>query len=130
MAAWVPEVKAAFDPRRSITETLSPTIASGGVDAAVKQYRDLKATQRTTYNFDEEELNSLGYRLLNAKKFNDAIRIFQLNVEAYPQSSNVHDSLAEAYMNDGNKPLAITNYRKSVEVNRNAKAYLRKLNAP
>ncbi len=132
-SAWVPEVKAAFDPRRSITETLSPTIASGGVDSAVKQYDELKATQRTTYNFDEEELNSLGYRLLNAKKFNDAIRIFQLNVEAYPQSSNVYDSLAEAYMNDGNKPLAIANYQRSLQLNpknRNAKAYLQKLNAP
>ncbi len=133
MSAWVPEVKAAFDPRRSITETLSPTLASGGVDSAVKQYRELKAAQRTTYNFDEEELNSLGYRLLNAKKFNDAIRIFQLNVEAYPQSGNVYDSLAEAYMNDGNKPLAIANYQRSLQLNpknRNAKAYLQKLNAP
>jgi hypothetical protein len=133
MAIWVPEVKAAFDPRRSITETLSPTIASSGVDAAVKQYRDLKASQPTTYNFDEEELNSLGYRLLNAKKFNDAIRIFQLNVEAYPRSSNAYDSLGEAYMNAGNKPQAITNYQKSVELNpknRNAIVYLQKLSAP
>jgi hypothetical protein len=133
MAIWVPEVKAAFDPRRSITETLSPTIASRGVDAAVKQYHDLKAVQPTTYNFDEEELNSLGYRLLNAKKFNDAIRIFQLNVEAYPQSGNAYDSLGEAYMNAGNKPLAIDNYQRSLQLNpknRNAIAYLQKLTAP
>jgi tetratricopeptide (TPR) repeat protein len=129
----VPEVKAAFDPRRSITETLSPTIASSGVDAAVKQYRDLKASQPTTYNFDEEELNSLGYRLLNAKKFNDAIRIFQLNVEVYPRSSNAYDSLGEAFMDDGDKAQAITNYQKSVELNpknRNAIVYLQKLSAP
>jgi tetratricopeptide (TPR) repeat protein len=133
MAIWVPQVKAAFDPRRSISETLSGTIASSGVDAAVKQYRDLKAAQPTVYNFDEDELNSLGYRLLNAKKFNDAIRIFQLNVEAYPQSGNVYDSLGEAYMNAGNKPLAIANYQKSLQLNpKNAGAVsmLRKLGAP
>jgi len=133
MAVWVPDVKAAFDPRRSITETLSATIASSGVDAAVKQYHDLKAAQPTTYNFDEGELNSLGYRLLNAKKFSDAIRIFQLNVEAYPQSSNVYDSLGEAYMDDGNKPLAIANYQKSLQLNprnRVAVKMLQKLNAP
>jgi tetratricopeptide (TPR) repeat protein len=132
MANWVPQVKAAFDPRRSIAETLSPTIASTGIDAAVKQYHDLKAVQPTTYNFDEDELNSLGYRLLNAKKINDAIRIFQLNVEAYPQSGNVY-SLGEAYMDAGNKPLAIANYQKSVQLNpknRNAIVYLQKLNAP
>jgi len=133
IAVWVPNVKAAFDPRRSITETLSATIASSGIDVAVKQYHDLKAAQPTTYNFDEDVLNSLGYRLLNAKTFGDAIRIFQLNVEAYPQSSNVYDSLAEAYMDNGNKPLAIANYQKSLQLNpknRNAAVYLRKLNAP
>jgi tetratricopeptide (TPR) repeat protein len=133
LAVWVPDVKAGFDPRRSIAETLSATIASSGVDAAIKQYHDLKAAQPTTYNFDENELNSLGYRLLNAKKFKDAIRILQLNVEAYPQSSNVYDSLGEAYMDDGNKPLAIANYQKSVELNpknRNAVVYLQKLNTP
>jgi hypothetical protein len=133
MAIWVPQVKAAFDPRRSISETLSGTIASSGVDAAVKQYRDLKAAQPTVYNFDEDELNSLGYRLLNAKKFNDAIRIFQLNVEVYPQSGNVYDSLGEAYVDAGNKPLAIANYQKSLQLNpKNAGAVsmLRKLGAP
>ena len=133
MAVWVPEVKAAFDPRKSIAETLSKTIASSGVDAAVRQYHDFKAAQPTTYNFDEGELNSLGYRLLNAKKFNDAIRIFQLNIEAYPQSSNVYDSLGEAYMDDGNKAQAIANYQKSLQLNprnRNAAVYLQKLNAP
>jgi hypothetical protein len=131
--AWVPEVKAAFDPRRSINETIFPTIASSSVDAAIRQYRDLKATQQTTYNFDEDQLNALGYQLIRTKKFKDAIRIFQLNVEAYPQSSNVYDSLGEAYMDDGNKTMAIANYQQSLQLNpknRNAVVYLRKLNAP
>ena len=133
MAVWVPDVKAGFDPRRSITETLSATIASGGVDGAIKQYHALKAAQPTTYNFDETELNTLGYRLIRAKKFKDAVRVFQLNIEAYPQSSNAYDSLGEAYMDDGDKPQAIANYRKSVQLNpknRNAIVYLQKLNAP
>jgi len=133
MAQWVPQVKAAYDPRKSVTETLSPTIASGGIDQAVQQYHELKAADSSTYNFDEEELNSLGYRLLNAKKFNDAIRIFQLNVEVYPRSSNAYDSLGEAFMDDGDKAQAITNYQKSVELNpknRNAIVYLQKLSAP
>ena len=133
MAVWVPDVKAGFDPRRSITEALSATIASSGVDAAIKQYHDLKAAQPTNYNFDENELNTLGYQLIRAKKFKEAIRIFGLNIEAYPQSSNVYDSLGEAYMDDGDKPQAITNYEKSVKLNpknRNAIVYLQKISAP
>jgi tetratricopeptide (TPR) repeat protein len=130
---WLPQVKAAFDSRKSIAETLSATLASGGIDQAVKQYHDLKAAPPATYNFDEGELNTMGYQLIRANKPNDAIRIFQLNVEAYPQSANVYDSLGEAYMNDGDKPEAIANYEKSVQLNpknRNAIVYLQKLNAP
>jgi uncharacterized membrane protein len=133
MAQWVPQVKAAYDPRKSIAETLSATIASGGIDAVTKQYHDLKATAPATYNFDEGELNALGYQLMGAKKFKEAIRVLQLNVEAYPQSSNVYDSLGEAYMDDGNKPQAIANYQKSLQLNpKNGGAVqmLRKLNAP
>jgi|SRR5579871_318361 len=118
---WVPQVKAAFDPRTSIAQTLAATIGSNGVEAAVKQYHELKAAAPKTYNFDEDELNALGYQLLAANKFKDAIRILRLNVEVYPQSSNAYDSLGEAYMDDGDKALAIANYRKSLELNpRNA----------
>jgi len=77
----------------------------------------LKATASATYNFDEVELNRLGYQLLKAKKFKEAIRIFQLNVEAYPKSSNVYDSLGEAYMDNGNNEEAIGNYRRSLKLN-------------
>jgi len=133
MAQWVPLVRAAYDPRKSIAETLSASVASGGIDAAVKQYHDLKAAAPATYNFEEDELNNLGYEFIRAKKFKEAVRILQLNVEAYPQSSNVYDSLGEAYMDDGNKPLAIANYQKSIELNpknRGAVVMMQKLNAP
>lgn len=132
-AQWAPKVKAAFDSRISIADTLSATIASRGSDAAAKQYHELRTTKPGAYNFDEKELNDLGYQLLHAKKLEDAIRIFQLNVEAYPQSSNVYDSLGEAYMNVGDKPLAIASYQKSLQLNRknhNAEKILQKLNAP
>ena len=133
MGVWLPRVKAAYDNRTSIAEALYATTASSGVDAAVKQYHDLKAAAPATYNFDEDELNHLGYDLIRAHKLKEAIRIFQLNVESYPQSANVYDSLGEAYMDDGNKPLAIANYQKSLELNPKnggAVVILRKLGAP
>ena len=133
MATWVPQVKAAYDPRKSIAETLSATLTSRGVDQAVKQYYDLKGVEGTTYNFDEDQLNLFGYDLIRAKKFKEAIRIFQLNVEAYPHSSNVYDSLGEGYMDDGDKQQAIANYQKSIQLNpknHNAVLMLQKLNAP
>jgi tetratricopeptide (TPR) repeat protein len=133
MAKWLPSIKAAYDSRKSITQTLSATMASRGIDQAAKQYYDLRTTETATYNFDEDQLNSLGYQLLRAHQFKEAVRIFQLNVEVYPQSSNPYDSLGEAYMNDGDKPQAIANYQKSLQLNPNngnAVKMLQKLSAP
>ncbi len=127
-----PEMRRAFDGRKSIAETLSATIATSGVDSAAQQYHALKGAQGGRYNFDEDELNTLGYQFLRANKFDEAIRIFQLNVEAYPQSSNVYDSLGEGYMDAGDKPQAIANYEKSLQLNPkngNAVLMLKKLNA-
>jgi cytochrome c-type biogenesis protein CcmH/NrfG len=79
---------------------------------------------------DEGTLNRLGYRLLAYGKGSDAIAVFQRNVQEYPQSGNVYDSLGEAYLKDGQKELAIQNYEKSVQLdpqNQNAVQMLKKL---
>jgi tetratricopeptide (TPR) repeat protein len=131
MGSWVPRVKAALDTRKSIAQTLSATIASSGMDAAEKQYHELESAGSATYKFDESELNDLGYQLIRQNKFKQAIRIFQLNVESFPKSANTYDSLAEGYMDDGEKELAVANYQKSLQLNpknRNAVLMLQKLN--
>jgi Flp pilus assembly protein TadD len=65
----------------------------------------------------ESRLNNMGYTLMRQKKLTEAIEIFKLNVEFYPNEWNVYDSLGEAYMNKGDKELAIANYKKSLELN-------------
>ncbi len=78
----------------------------------------------------ENNLNELGYKYINAKKINEAIEIFQLNVKLWPQAWNSYDSLGEAYALAGNKDLAIQNYQKSMELNpknENGIAALKKL---
>jgi hypothetical protein len=129
-AIFVPSIRMALDKRPSIALTLAETIKSSGVDAAVRQYHTLRAVRPVTMNFDESELNVLGYDLLHAKQTAAAVRILQLNTESYPASGNTWDSLGEAYMDDGDKPDAIANYRKSLAINpanQNAVVMLRKL---
>ena len=105
------------EPKRSIADLLFTTVGEKGAAAAIAQYRDLKARPAASeYNFAEAELNMLGYRLLQANKIPDAVEIFKLNVEMYPQSANAYDSLGEAYIRQGNKDLAIANYKKSLEL--------------
>ena len=94
----------------------------------------LTSVLTTTYEENKEtaeiDLNTAGYSLLNQNKIKDAIDIFKKNVELYPKSSNVYDSLGEAYMKNGDKKLAIVNYKKSLELdpeNENAKEMINKL---
>jgi tetratricopeptide (TPR) repeat protein len=105
---------------------------SGGIDAMLAKYKELKQNKGKKYFFFEREINTWGYALLGENKLNEAIEVFKINTEMFPNSSNVYDSLAEAYMNAGNKQLTIKNYEKSLELNpqnTNAFEQLNKLNA-
>jgi CubicO group peptidase (beta-lactamase class C family) len=115
-----------------IDRVLFKRITSDGLEAAVKLYYELKKNQPQAYDFQERHLNNLGYNFINRGKFKEAIRVFQLNVEAYPNSSNVYDSLGEGYMRNGDKALAIENYEKSLKLdpgNTGAVEALKKLRA-
>ncbi len=115
-------------PKRAVAEALLPIITEKGIEPALQSYRALK--QSSEYYVSESQMNTLGYRLLGMKRVREAIEIFKLNVETYPQSANVYDSLGEAYMVNGDKELAIRNYQRSVELdpqNANAAEMLKKL---
>ena len=104
-------------PKRSIAEIMLKTLGEKGLDAAIAQYRELKKTASSGYNFDEGQLNELGYKLMQQNKTKEAVAILRLNAEVFPKSSNVYDSLGEAYMQDGDIDEAIRNYAKSLELN-------------
>jgi tetratricopeptide (TPR) repeat protein len=114
----------------SILTAIGHTVMAKDVATAIAEYRQLKKERPQDYDFSERELNALGYQLLSAGRMNDAIEIFKLNVEIYPRGFNAYDSLAEAYMRQGNRELAIQNYKRSLELNphnANATAMLKKL---
>jgi len=90
------------------------------------------AAQPEAYDTSEEEFIGLGYQLIRQKAYQDAIEIFKLSVETYPASYNTYDSLAEAYMDNGDMDLAIANYQASLQLNPNSAhgiEMLRKLKA-
>ena len=110
---------------------MATTIQESGVDSAVHLYRTLR-TRYGSIAFEELQLNGLGYDLLHQGNVDAAIAIFRLNVEMYPRNANTYDSLGEAYMDHGDRALAIANYRRSLALdstNHNAAEMLSKLNA-
>ena len=94
---------------------------------------DVKSKYPELDQYNEAELNNLGYQLVKQEKIEEAIEIFRLNCNTYPESWNTYDSLAEAYMINGETELAILNYEKSIELNPssvNGKRVLEKLKNP
>jgi FKBP-type peptidyl-prolyl cis-trans isomerase len=114
----------------ALSQVLSKTLEERGLEAAVAEYRSLKVRGFGEIYANEGELNSLGYGLLRQRKVREAIEILKLNVETYPQSANVYDSLGEAYLLNGDRDLAVQNYEKSLALdpsNINAAMMLKKL---
>lgn len=102
-------------PKISLAYSLLKNIKELGITEALVKFNENKSTEN--YALRESEMNNVGYELLQSGKVKEAIEVFKLNVNAFPKSANVYDSLGEAYMKDGNKELAIENYKKSVELN-------------
>ena len=87
-----------------------------GPDGATKAYEKV-AAKGDTYYFDEKEFNKFGYLFLSAERPKEAAMLFQLNVDMYPESWNVYDSLGEAYLAMGNVSKATSLYEKSLDLN-------------
>lgn len=102
--------------RTPIFTVINQAISTDGLDAAILQYKKLKQENPDEYNFDENQLNYLGYRLMQEGKTDEAIQIFQVNKESFPESANACDSLAEAYLRNGNIPMARKLYKNVIKM--------------
>lgn len=116
-------------PSMSGLELLRKTIREEGVSAAVDKYRNLKDDTLADFEFREFELNWLGYQLLDRGLIDEAVTLFELIVQEYPDSYNAYDSLGDAFRRKGAIDSAIRNYQKSLQLNPDYKDAEEKLNA-
>ena len=118
-------------PKKPVADLLGQAVLSSSPASVREKFAAWKTDK--AYNLNENELNSLGYSLMNDGKLPEAILVFTLNAESFPDSYNVYDSRGEAYMKAGNKEAAIQDYKKSVALNpRNTNGFtkLNELGAP
>ena len=124
--AWLDtHLRDAPTTRPTVTKAAGPTIIEefwtalnqpGGVGRARHLYDEAKSRDKNVVLFPEGETNLLGYRLLQAGNVKDAVAVFQLNVEGYPQSANAYDSLSDGYVAMGNKDEALKYAQKAIEM--------------
>jgi predicted alpha/beta superfamily hydrolase len=94
----------------------STGMPEGGMEGLEKHYRKLSSRYGYRIELPENAVNGLGYRLMGMKRFDQAIAVFQRNVELYPGSANVYDSLGEGYESADKLDLATKNFQKAIEI--------------
>lgn len=103
-------------PIPRISDVLAAKLVEEGIESALQIFRELKKTQPGKYDFREQILDDLGWDLIENRRITDAIEIFKLNIENFPNSANAFDSLGEAYLLNKNFDLALVNFRKFLEL--------------
>lgn len=88
---------------------------AGGLKAADEHYKWLSEKFHYSIATPEALINQIGYQFLLGKDPNpeEAIAVFKTNVERYPNSANVYDSLGEAYERTGHMDWAAPQYEKA-----------------
>ena len=107
--------------RRYVDESaayaVEKAILESGAGAGVETFREIRSDPASTLYFDEREFNALGYSLAGRGMHDEALEVFKMNVDLYPESANAYDSLGEAYLNAGDEDAAVENYRMSLKLN-------------
>lgn len=118
----------------------------GGATRAAQMFHDARTRDHDAFLFPESMLNLLGYERLQEAGFGigaanfpgektpssssrgaaqaraDALTLLRLNAEAYPESANAQDSLADAYLANGRNSEALAAEQKCLKLLPNDKA--------
>lgn len=98
-------------------ETISELFIIGKTTDEIIEIIANEIKKKKVFNFSYSEVNQLGYDLLGNKNLEDALTVFKLNIELYPDDWNVYDSYGEGLLEFGDIENGIKAYKKSLELN-------------
>jgi hypothetical protein len=107
-----PQISDARPAYRSLL--LLKSFRDGGVKGLAAEFRKMKDDEPG--DLSEHTLNAVGYELLQKGKAREAISVFMLNVELFPEYANGFDSLGEAWLKIGDKKEARKAYKKALKL--------------
>lgn len=123
IVAWYVDtlLQSPADPKAAVKVKHSPAtdfwsaLGSPGATAkAVEIYRQARKQDPHAYLFPEMALNLAAYGRMQSGQTKEAIELFKLNIEAYPSSANTYDSLADAYVADGQTGKALETAKQAI----------------
>jgi len=99
-------------------------------DKALVAFKKIQQEDSLDPAIREWSINRLGYDFIRKDDLNSALEIFKINAELYPRSSNVFNSLGEAYYLKKDTVNALLNFKKSLAINpenRSSKQFMKKV---
>lgn len=98
---------------------LMRVIDEKGIEAGIEAYRGMVEKERTfrRYYFPEWSMRSMGLSYLTAGQIENAIAVFRLTTQEFPESWQAFSDLAMACDRNGNRGDAIRYYEKALSVN-------------
>ena len=105
-----------FEGKKSAFFEFKKVYETKGLEASIQKMKALKSDSQHYY-FLHPEFDTYTYRLMKQDKLSDALEIFALFVEFFPESYIAFDSLGEAYLRKGDKERARKYFSRSLELN-------------
>ncbi|WP_179018535.1 serine hydrolase domain-containing protein [Winogradskyella forsetii] len=102
-------------PKTQIAMEMAKRILTEDTSSAISFFQS-KKTDTLNYKISENDLNVLGYRLLNEDELDAALSVFKLNIEEHPNSANPYDSYGDALLMKGDSVKALENFKKCFEM--------------
>lgn len=103
-------------PKRSLAYHFSIDLKKQGLDYAVRQFNQHQS-DTAHYELNESRMTEYGYFLMRRERLEEALEVFRLNADYFPDSWSAHNSLAEAYLETGNRELARKHCKKATTLN-------------
>jgi glyoxylase-like metal-dependent hydrolase (beta-lactamase superfamily II) len=127
--AFIGEAKDQFEGKESAFNIFKRALNEKGMEAGLEMLVEMSG-QPEKYYVLHPETDQFAYRMMLDKKVDDALKIFKVLAELFPDSGMAFDSLGEAYMRKDNIEMAISSFKKSLELdpkNSNARQKLKAL---
>jgi CubicO group peptidase (beta-lactamase class C family) len=102
-------------PKSNIENLMAKSFYEKDISKGIDIYHEFKL-DTVNYSSSETGLNTLGYKLLEADKTDDALAVFKLNMEEYPGSANTYDSYGDVLLIKGDSIGALINFKRCFEM--------------
>jgi len=104
-------------PKQMLSHFLYKSIVEGKLTKTIANIKNDKSKYEYDYNFEEYDINTVGYKLMALGRLDEAKQIFELNLKLFPKSWNVYDSYGAYYMKVGRLGESKLMYEKSLVLN-------------